>query len=112
MDSESEIVGQWQELEGIKVSSTEFPARARLGGDRILVIKTATGFRGVQPFCPHQQAPLNQASLMSNDTMIRCPRHNFVFRLDNGKGVNCRDLILKVYSIRENSGRLEGLVVD
>ena len=106
----SEISGEWQELEGIDPSSTAFPAETLLGGDAIVVLKTASGFRGVQPLCPDQGASLVEAALMSNDSMIRCPRHNFVFRLDNGAGVNCRELTLRVYSIRENSGKLEGLI--
>ncbi len=106
----NEISGEWQVLEGIDPSDSAFPANAQLGDEAILVLKTASGFSGVQPLCPHQGASLMTAALMSNDSMIRCPRHNFVFRLDNGAGVNCRELTLRIYSIRENSGRLEGLV--
>jgi len=112
MLDENEIAGVWQELDAIDVLRTKFPARAKLGGERILVVKTASGLRGIQPTCPHQAAPMNKAGLMSNDTMIRCPRHNFVFRLDNGTGVNCRDLTLKVYSIREHENRLEGFIAS
>ncbi len=110
MVEESELSGRWQVLEGIDPSAAAFPVDARLGDETILVLKTVSGFRGVQPLCPHQGGSMAQATLMSNDSMIRCPRHNFVFRLDNGAGVNCRELTLKIYSIRENSGRLEGLV--
>jgi nitrite reductase/ring-hydroxylating ferredoxin subunit len=40
--------------------------------------------------------------------MIRCSRHNFIFRLDSGAGVNCSGMRLKTYAIREVNGRLEG----
>jgi len=45
---------------------------------------------------------------MSNGSMLRCTRHNFIFRLSDGKGVNCVGLRLKVYEVRESEdGRLE-----
>jgi nitrite reductase/ring-hydroxylating ferredoxin subunit len=76
----------------------------------IVVWKIADGFRGVQALCPHQEVSLMEATLMRDDTMIRCHRHNFIFRLDNGNGVNCRGLTMKVYEIRETNGKLEALV--
>ncbi len=110
MGEESETTSQWQVLVEIDPVGGAFPANAQLGDETILIVKTASGFRGVQPLCPHQGGSMAEAALMGNDTMIRCPRHNFVFKLDDGSGVNCRDLTLKVYAIRENSGRLEGLI--
>ncbi len=102
--------GEWTALDGIDPSQVAFPVSTRLGGEDILILKTADGFRGVQALCPHQGDSLMKAVLMSNDSMIRCPRHNFIFRLDNGDGVNCRGLLMKVYAIREIEGRLEGSV--
>jgi nitrite reductase/ring-hydroxylating ferredoxin subunit len=107
MADASEETGEWRVLEGIDPFLADFPAETRLDGEDILVLKTAGGFRGVQALCPHQGVSLMKASLMSNDSMIRCPRHNFIFRLSNGDGVNCRGLTMKVYAIRENDGRLE-----
>jgi nitrite reductase/ring-hydroxylating ferredoxin subunit len=102
--------GEWRMLDGIDPSGADFPAEARLDDAEILVWNTKDGFRGVQALCPHQGVSLLKATLMSNDSMIRCPRHNFIFRLDNGDGVNCRGLLMKVYAVREIDGRLEGLV--
>ena len=56
---------------------------------------------------PFAQAALTTAVQMSNGTMLRCTRHNFIFRLRDGKGVNCVGLQLKVYDVRETEGRLE-----
>jgi nitrite reductase/ring-hydroxylating ferredoxin subunit len=44
---------------------------------------------------------------MSNGTMLRCTKHNFIFRLSDGKGVNCVGLTLKVFEVRERDSRLE-----
>ena len=99
---------EWQILEGIDPSTAEFPAEAALGGEPILVFRTAHGYRGTEPLCPHQKVPLKTAVLMSGDTMIRCSRHHFIFRLDGGAGVNCTGMRLKTYRIREVDARLEG----
>jgi len=106
----NEDTGDWRVLEGIDPAGADFPVHAQLNDEAILVLKTASGFRGVQPLCPHQGISLAKGVLMGNDGMIRCSRHHFIFRLDNGEGVNCRGMTMKVYSIRENAGRLEGLV--
>ena len=112
MAEANEEAGEWQVLAGIDPASAEFPVETNLDDEDILVLKTASGFRGVQALCPHQGVSLLKASLMSDDTMIRCPRHNFIFRLDNGDGVNCRGMDMQVYDIREVDGRLEGLIPD
>lgn len=48
------------------------------------------------------------ALAMSGGTMLRCPRHNFIFRLTDGRGVNCPGFELAVYEIREDAGVLYG----
>ena len=73
----------------------------------MVILRTPKGYRGVEPRCPHLQAALTTAVQMSNGTMLRCTRHNFIFRLRDGKGVNCVGLQLKVYEVRETEGRLE-----
>ncbi len=107
-DTDTESAGIWHPLDGIDPATAAFPVEAELDGVPILVFKTANGFRGTAPLCPHQQASLKTAKLMNNDAMIRCARHNFVFRLDTGAGVNCTGMTLKTYDIREKNGRLEG----
>jgi len=105
-------VTEWQILEGIDPATSEFPAEATLGCETILVFRTANGYRGTEPLCPHQKVPLKTAVLMSGDTMIRCSRHHFIFRLDGGAGVNCTGMRLRTYPVREVDGRLEGALPD
>jgi toluene monooxygenase system ferredoxin subunit len=97
----------WQVLEGIDPETTEFPALSRVGGDRILVLRIGDGFRGVERSCPHQQRSLHDAFLQGGGAMIRCRWHNYVFRLNDGKAVNCPGFKLRVFEVkRENNALL------
>lgn len=100
-------VSSWHPVEGVDPGTAAFPVLAKVGEARIVILRTPKGFRGVEPRCPHLQAALTTAVQMSNGTMLRCTRHNFIFRLSDGKGVNCVGLQLKVYDVRQNQGRLE-----
>ena len=97
----------WQVLAGL-TPDTNYPARARLEGEAIVVFRTKSGFRGFQRSCPHMQAAMMKAELTANETMIRCSLHAFTFKLSDGKGVNCPGFRLKVYEIKEENGVLYG----
>ena len=96
----------WQLLEGIDPDSAEFPALSRVGDERILVLKIGDGFRGVERSCPHQQRSLHDAFLQGGNTMIRCRWHNYVFRLRDGKSVNCPGFRLKVFDVKREGAAL------
>lgn len=98
----------WQVLAGLRPDNSKFPARANLEGEGIVILRTKTGFRGVQRSCPHLQGTMMNAELVANDTMVRCPLHVFTFKLSDGKGVNCPGFRLKVYEIKEEHGVLFG----
>jgi nitrite reductase/ring-hydroxylating ferredoxin subunit len=100
--------GAWQFLSGLHPHDTNYPARTSLGGQGIVIFRTKNGFRGVQRNCPHMQATMFQAFLISDDTMVRCALHAFTFRLTDGKGVNCPGFRVKVYEIKEENGALYG----
>ncbi len=97
----------WVVLDGIDPGAASFPIEAEAAGVKVLVFRTKDGYRGCEPLCPHQHVPLRSGTLMSGDTMLRCSRHNFIFRLTDGAGVNCVGMKLKVYDVRERAGRLE-----
>jgi nitrite reductase/ring-hydroxylating ferredoxin subunit len=101
----------WQVLTGLRTDATNFPVRASLGGEGIVVFRTKTGFRGVQRACPHMQATMMSAQLAGNETMIRCSLHAFTFKLADGRGVNCPGFWLKVYEIKEENGTFYGRCV-
>jgi nitrite reductase/ring-hydroxylating ferredoxin subunit len=102
----------WHVLTGLRPDSTNYPARANLGGEGIVVFRTKSGFRGFQRSCPHMQATMMKAELTANETMIRCSLHAFTFKLSDGKGVNCPGFRLKVYEIKEENGVLFGRGVN
>jgi nitrite reductase/ring-hydroxylating ferredoxin subunit len=97
---------EWQLLDGIYPTTTKFPARARVHDETIIVFATGSGFRGVQRSCPHLKASLLTAQLMANGVNLRCAEHNFIFRLSDGKGINCPGFRIKTYDIKEESGAL------
>jgi nitrite reductase/ring-hydroxylating ferredoxin subunit len=96
---------EWLRLEGVSAGDP-FPKRAKWGNEWIIVFRTATGLHGIDRACPHQQATMMDAVEMAGGAMLRCPRHNYVFRLADGRGVNCPGYRLTVYQIREDAGTL------
>ena len=106
MPEQAGTAPDWQVLEGIDPDAAEFPALSRVGEDRILVLKIGDGFRGVERSCPHQQRSLHDAFLQGGNTMIRCRWHNYVFRLNDGKAVNCPGFRLKVFEVKREGGAL------
>ena len=103
---------EWQRLDGLDPASIAFPARAKLGGEGILVFRTPDGFRGVERTCPHLKSTLIDATLVGNGTMIRCAQHNYTFKLADGKGVNCPGFRLKLYEVRSEDGGLVARPLD
>jgi len=98
----------WRVLTGLRPDNAKYPARASLDGEGIVILRTKSGFRGVQRSCPHMQATMLNAELIANDTMVRCPLHVFTFKLSDGKGVNCPGFKLKIYEIKEENGAFYG----
>ena len=102
----------WQPLEGIDPQSAIFPARASLAGEGIVVVRTRDGLRGVERTCPHQKTTMMDAVLMANETAIRCARHSYIFRLADGKGINCPAYRLKVFEVKQENGVLFARATD
>jgi nitrite reductase/ring-hydroxylating ferredoxin subunit len=102
----------WRPLVGLRPDNTKYPARAKIADESIVILKTKSGYRGVQRSCPHMHATMMNAELTANDTMVRCPLHVFTFKLSDGKGVNCPGFKLKVYEIKEENGSLYGRIAN
>lgn len=103
----AERVAQWHPVEDVDAAKAAFPVIAKVGEERVVIHKTPKGLRASELRCPHLQHSMTAAIQMSNGAMLRCPKHNFIFRLSDGKGVNCVGLQLKVYAVRETAGVLE-----
>jgi nitrite reductase/ring-hydroxylating ferredoxin subunit len=104
--------GHWQKLEGLDADSATFPARAKVNDEGILIFRTKDGFRGVERTCPHLQASLIDAMIVGNGTMLRCAKHNYTFRLSDGKGVNCPGHRLRLFEVRAEGQDLLARAVD
>jgi len=98
--------GDWQPVDAIDPASAQFPARARYGDEGIVIFRNGASFFGVQQACPHQGGAMTAAVLQGGGSMIRCTRHNYVFRTANGNPVNCPGFRLKVFEVKEEGGRL------
>lgn len=96
----------WQRLDGLDPEATQFPARAKIDGEAIIIFRTGTGFRGVQRTCPHLNATFLDAQLMNNGALLRCARHNYIFKLSDGKGVNCPGYRIAVYEVKRDGDAL------
>jgi len=58
----------------------------RVNGTEVLLVQEAGRCHLLVNQCPHQNAPLERASI--NDNTLRCPRHGIMFDLDSGKPLN------------------------
>ena len=102
----------WLPLTGLPPEDAKYPARARLDGEGIVILRTKSRLHGIKRACPHMQGTMMNAELIANDTMVRCPLHVFTFRLADGKGVNCPGFRIKVYEIKEANGAFYGRSVS
>ncbi|MBM3560830.1 MAG: Rieske 2Fe-2S domain-containing protein, partial [Alphaproteobacteria bacterium] len=87
----------WQPVDGLDPASVAFPARVQYAEEGIVIFRNGEHFFGVQQACPHQGGAMSAAVLQGNGAMIRCTRHNYVFRTANGNPVNCPGFRLKVF---------------
>lgn len=100
----------WTKVEGYAPDMDSAGVVAKAGDKRVVIFDTGKGLRGMELACPHLKAPMSKGVLMGAGTMVRCPKHNFIFRLNDGKGVNCVGLNLKVYDVRQVDDTLEVLL--
>ena len=89
----------WQIIDGIDPATATFPVRARIDDEQVVVFRLETGYRAVQRRCPHQGFDFIDAQLMGRGDLIRCAGHSYIFRVDNGKGVNCPGYEITVYEV-------------
>ena len=107
MTESNTAAADWHAVPDLAPAEATWPVETTVAGVPLLIFKTKGGYRACEPLCPHQKVPLKSGTLMGGDTMVRCSRHNFIFRLTDGVGVNCVGLKLKIDPIRERDGGLE-----
>jgi nitrite reductase/ring-hydroxylating ferredoxin subunit len=97
--------GDWQAVIGVDAGATAFPARAKVGDESIVLFRSGAKYFGVERACPHQGGSM-LAAVLQGESLIRCTRHNYVFRIANGKPVNCPGFRLTVYEVKQEGGQL------
>ena len=96
----------WQPIDALDPASAQFPARAKCADEGIVIFRNGEHFFGVQQACPHQAGAMMNAVLQGNGSMIRCTRHNYVFRTANGNPVNCPGFRLKIFEVKRDGAKL------
>ena len=96
----------WQPIDALDPASAQFPARAKYADEGIVIFRNGEHFFGVQQACPHQSGAMMNAVLQGNGSMIRCTRHNYVFRTANGNPVNCPGFRLKIFEVKQDGAHL------
>lgn len=78
----------------------------KLGGRRILLIRTDEGVRAIDAACPHAAANLAEGSLRRN--RLCCHEHDYCFDIRTGRILWPEDEIyrLKLYAAEESDGRV------
>ena len=98
----------WSPINGVDPEGAGFPARAELGGERVVVFRVGDGFRAVQRHCPHQNTDFSRGLIVGDGAMIRCGLHAYTFKLADGNGVNCPGYRIAVYDVMRDGSRLLG----
>ncbi len=106
------MTGDWSPIDDVDAEATRFPARAELGGEKIVVFRVADGYRAVQRQCPHQNTDFSRGVIVGDGAMIRCGLHAYTFKLADGNGVNCPGYRITVYEVVRDGSRLLGRRVD
>lgn len=85
----------WCIVPGVEASAAEFPIVAQVEGEDVVVFRAGRHLRAIGRWCPHRQADLAEGRLMGD--MIKCPLHGYIFRLSDGRGVNCMGVNATAY---------------
>jgi nitrite reductase/ring-hydroxylating ferredoxin subunit len=96
----------WFVIDDVNPDEVEFPVAARVDGEDIIIFRVGGRLRGIQRSCPHEDADLLAGKLIGD--MIKCPHHGFIFRLSDGKGMNCPGLAVhaKAFEVSIEGSRL------
>lgn len=102
----------WSPIDGVDPEGPNFPVRAEVGGERVVVFRVGDGYRAVQRQCPHQNTDFSRGVIVGDGAMIRCGLHAYTFKLADGNGVNCPGYQIAVYDVMRDGARLLGRRVE
>ncbi len=95
----------WQDVCELDSDTAAFPIVVKAGDEEIAVFRVGDTFSAIQRWCPHKDADLSQGLLLGN--MIKCPQHGYIFRFEDGKGINCAGIEATAYEVQVDDGRLK-----
>lgn len=84
--------------------ATQFPLTCKVGEDEWVIFHTGNAYYAIERWCPHANADLAEGTLLGDK--LKCPRHGFIFRLRDGKGINCPGINVKARELKMEEGRL------
>ena len=95
----------WQYVCELDPETVEFPFVVEAGEEEIAIFRVGDSFHAIQRWCPHKNADLSEGTLLGN--MVKCPLHGYIFRFDDGRGINCVGIQAQAYQVLFDSGRLK-----
>ncbi len=93
------VTRDWHPINGVDPDGASFPARAEIGGEKVVVFRVGEGYRAVQRHCPHRNTDFSRGLVVGDGAMIRCGLHAYTFKLSDGNGVNCPGYRIAVYEV-------------
>ena len=94
-------------VEGVTVADLHpgEPLLGHTGGKRVVLLRTAAGFRAVGAKCTHYGASLGKG--VFDGALVRCASHHACFDVETGRAVRAPALDpIPVYRVEERQGRL------
>jgi nitrite reductase/ring-hydroxylating ferredoxin subunit len=85
--------------------TAEFPMTTKIGDTDVVIFQVGGKLRAIQRWCPHNDADLAHGRLMGD--MIKCSLHGFMFRLTDGRGLNCPGINAEVFEAAAELGRIK-----
>lgn len=98
----------WQEVATLSEIPRAGGFCVELGSRQIALFKGEKKIFAVDDTCPHASASLSEGTVSGNE--VTCPRHRWMFRLDNGRCTNHPRTIVRTYQTRVEGGRVFLLV--
>ncbi|HEY5197289.1 MAG TPA: Rieske 2Fe-2S domain-containing protein [Solirubrobacteraceae bacterium] len=96
----------WTDVAGAEVLQASTPLRVDAAGTPVVVVKTDEGLFALSATCVHAGGPLDEGEIV--DGCLRCPWHQSMFRLDDGRAVRGPATVAQpVWQARIEDGRLQ-----
>ncbi|MEZ4321063.1 MAG: Rieske (2Fe-2S) protein [Myxococcota bacterium] len=76
-----------------------------VGGTSVALVRASDGYHALGNVCPHAGGPIGDGDVEGDS--VRCPLHGWGFDIRTGTCEVDPSIALRVYRVRERSGRVE-----